>query len=908
MEDKKKELSEQEILMNLPFLASSESKPFDFGVMVGDEFLYWDERFDKGSRAVRKMDRIVNNIINFIVGLVTGVLFALAGVSIFVLLPEETWNRIEFWIEPSFGMLWFWLAMFSALFLIYRRALAKREPVETGDRESHDVSVSYISWDGVGALTRDKKVSIADRSISETIKGLESAAELAEAFSHANISLLHIFAGQLSQPSVGHVFARLGISFDSIKDALASKMRELPTTDGLIAQKFDPLAQKVILGAAVHARLYGRTVVMPVDMFISAYRNSEFLRELFYNVGVEGDQMENVLGWLQIREKLRARWQSFRKASAFKPVGPMNRAYTSVATPLLDSISTDLTAGAVRGGLPMLIGRKEEMDRILRVFESGGRSCVIVGQPGVGKRTMIDGIAELMVKEDVPEMLQDKRLVSLDIARLISGATPAQAQERLLQALYDVGRSSNIAIAIANIHEIVGVGSSGDGLDLSAVLAQELEKGYFVMIATTTPDAYRASIEGKSLGNILTKVVLDEPKRDEAILILESKVGVVEARDRVVFSYAAVEAIVEMTAKYVHDQFLPEKSIRVLDEVGLAVKQKRGVGATVLKEDVAEVVSTISNIPLTAVTQDEKSKLLELEVEMKQRVIGQDAAVEMVASALRRARMDLRSGRRPIANFLFMGPTGVGKTELAKTIADVYFGDQDAMIRLDMSEYQDKSSVDRMLGVAGSDEGGVFTEAVRARPFGLILLDELEKAHPDILNLFLQVFDDGRLTDASGRTVDFTQTIIVATSNAGSSYIQAEVKKGTDIDFIKNHLIEVDLAGVYRPEFLNRFDGVVVFKPLSLESVVSIARLMIVGVAVRLEDKGIGFEVTDAAYQELAVAGYDPQFGARPLRRVIQEKVEDKLATLLLKDEVVRGDVVVLGAGGIMNVKKGSKI
>jgi len=452
---------------------------------------------------------------------------------------------------------------------------------------------------------------------------------------------------------------------------------------------------------------------------------------------------------------------------------------------------------------------------------------------------------------------------------------------------------------------LVGItAGSAQSLDLSSLLAQELEKGYFVLIATTTPAAYRDAIEGSALASSLTKVDLDEPNKNEAIQIIEAKVGKPEAEQGVLFSYEAVEALVDLTARYLHDQFLPDKAIRLMEETALMVKQSRGLGATITKQDVAQIVSVAAKVPLTAVSQDEKEKLLALEVNLHTRVIGQSEAVNMVSAALRRARAEMRSGRRPIANFLFLGPTGVGKTELSKAIAATYFGNEEAMVRLDMSEYQDSSSIHRLIGVPGSRQGGLFTEAVRKQPFGLILLDELEKAHPEILNVFLQVFDDGRLTDAAGRTVDFTQTIIVATSNAGSQYIQEQVKQGTPMDQIKTHLMEEELSQYYRPEFLNRFDGVVVFTPLTMEDVMAIAGLMLGGVRKRLDDKGIVFTVSDAALKELAVAGYDPQFGARPLRRVIQEKVEDPLATLLLEGKVGRRDTVVLDAGGEMRVDK----
>jgi ATP-dependent Clp protease ATP-binding subunit ClpC len=907
MEEKIEKPSESDILSNLPFIPTSVERPHDFGVLVDDQFLYWDARLDIASRNLRTARDRVNKLITIVAGIATVLLFILFGVSTFALLPSSMWGTLSYWTSPSTEQLFFWLGVGGLLYIGYRRALARREPKETGDREEHDVHPVQTTWDAAGDMGHAKWVKLSDNCSNSTWSGLDSAAKLAEQFKHPYVSMYHVFAGMLSEPSVAHIFSRLGIGFENIKEPLSRKLHEITAAQAgqAVAAGIDPLGQRTILGAAVHARYEGRTVITPVDMFISSYRNSEFLREVFYGIGIEDEAMENVLAWLQIREQLRARWQAFRSASAFKPKGNMNRSMTAVATPLLNKVSDDLTSMAVRGGLPLLVGREEEMARILRVFEGGGRSVVLVGPPGVGKQAMIDGIAEKMVREDVPEMLKDRRLVSFDIGRLVAGATPAQAEERLLLALNEVGMSRNIALAIPNIDDIVGISAGGaESLDLSSLLASEIEKGYFVLVATTTSDAYRSTLEGSALGSALTKVEIDEPEKNLAIQIVEAKVGRAEAEHSVIFSYQAVEAAVELTGRFMHDNHLPEKAIQVVQEAALAVKQSKGIGSTVTKEDVAKIVSAASKVPLTSVSQDEKAKLLTLETEMHKRVIGQGEAVKMVSSALRRARTELRSGGRPIANFMFLGPTGVGKTELAKTIAETYFGDEKAMIRLDMSEYQAPGSIDRLLGVPGSGQGGVFTEAVRQQPFGLILLDELEKSHPDILNVFLQVFDDGRLTDAAGRTIDFTQTIIVATSNAGSPYIQAEIKKQTPIDQIKTHLIETELAAIYRPEFLNRFDGIVVFTPLTMEDVMAIAGLMLGGVIARMDEKGIAFEVTPAAMKELAVAGYDPQFGARPLRRVIQEKVEDPLATVLLEGKVERRDKVVLDAGGDLRIEK----
>jgi ATP-dependent Clp protease ATP-binding subunit ClpB len=357
-----------------------------------------------------------------------------------------------------------------------------------------------------------------------------------------------------------------------------------------------------------------------------------------------------------------------------------------------------------------------------------------------------------------------------------------------------------------------------------------------------------------------------------------------------------------------HESYLPKKAIEIAKEVAQQIASTRSASPRVTGEDVAKVIATKTGVPLTHVAEDEKIKLLHLEDMMHGRVIGQEEAVKAIASALRRARADVRSTSRPIASFLFLGPTGVGKTELAKTLAATYFGSEQMMIRVDMSEYQDVRSIDKLIGAPGSNQGGLFSEAVRTRPFSVVLLDELEKADPNILNVFLQILDDGRVTDAAGRVIDFTNTIIIATSNAGTQYIQDAVGRGEWTDQIKNHLLEEELRSVYRPEFLNRFDGVIVFKPLLESQLVEITKLMIAQITKRLEAKGIGFHVTDAEVLELAHKGYDQKFGARQLRRVVQEEVDNAIANALLEGKAQRRDTIVLDVGGVMSVQKGKEL
>ncbi len=535
---------------------------------------------------------------------------------------------------------------------------------------------------------------------------------------------------------------------------------------------------------------------------------------------------------------------------------------------------------------------------------------VLVGFPGTGKTNIIEGAANNMVAEEVPKVLQDKRFVSLSIAKLVAGAGGAgELEQRVLTIINEIARAGNIILFIDNIHNLVGAASVGtESIDLSEVFSEFLRRYNVITIATTTPPDYTKYLENNPLGQLFERVMINEPEFNQAIQMLEAKVGFVEAREQVYFSYEALERIVELSQRYISDRYLPEKAIIILEEVGSKVRKEKGKNWVVTGEDVAALISAKTNIPLTQITQSESDKLLNLEKIIHQRIVGQNEAVDFVANALRRARTEIRDLKKPIVNLLFLGPTGVGKTELAKTVAEVYFGDENNMIRLDMSEYQNKESLDRLIGSATGGEGGYLTEAVRKNPFSLLLLDELEKAHPYILNIFLQVMDDGRLTDALGRTINFTNIILIATSNASTEYIQRKILEGWPLEKIKQDLILNELKNYFRPEFLNRFNGIVLFKPLTKEEIVEITKLLLKKLAQTMEVKGIKLEATEEAVRELAKEGFDPIFGARPLKRVIQEKVDNALANFLLTGKIGRRDKVILEKGWVIRIEQAKEL
>jgi ATP-dependent Clp protease ATP-binding subunit ClpC len=408
----------------------------------------------------------------------------------------------------------------------------------------------------------------------------------------------------------------------------------------------------------------------------------------------------------------------------------------------------------------------------------------------------------------------------------------------------------------------------------------------------------------------MEKVEVKEPAGNQAIQMAESRIGMMEGKYGVYFSYSSIEQAVKLSSRYIHDKYLPAKAIDILEATAVKVSRRSANDpdkSLCTEEDVAEVVGEMTHIPMKKITASEGKDLLNLEEKIHERMIDQKEAVDAVAASLRRARTELREGKRPIANFLFLGPTGVGKTELAKTVADIYFGDKKYLVRIDMSEYQLADSVKKMIGDVDGTRG-YLTEAVRKQPFSLILLDEFEKAHPEILNLFLSCFDDGRMTDGQGRTIDFTNSIIIATSNAGSVFIQEEVVVGTDIEKIKEELINKHLNKIMRPELINRFDGVVVFKPLSENDIVNITKLMLKDTEKMLLGKGINMRTEEEGVAKLAKAGYDPKFGARPLRRLLQDKIENEIANKILAGELVRRDTVVINSEGQIEIEKGREL
>lgn len=621
---------------------------------------------------------------------------------------------------------------------------------------------------------------------------------------------------------------------------------------------------------------------------------------IFYKLNVTFEQIEIVAAWIFHIELFADDYKTFRRLSRFRRDSEINTGMTSVPTPYLDQFSDDLTWAAKHGHLPLTLGREEDLDKIFSLLSEGRPRLLIKGVVGTGRTTVIDELAYKMVTEDVPKLLQDKRLIKLELAAILGTRLPAE--QVLIETLSEAERSGNIILVIEDIHQLKQAASS-HGLSLLELLVNHLERSPLAVIATTTLEDYQNSL--RTTGNFDSTFTAYELRQlTEQAIILASclRVSILEQRTGTFFTYQAIAEAVKLSNDYSRGAGQPEKAIEVLTEAAQRIKGQSEEHRLVTPQIIQGVVSEQTHVPQGQFSQDEADKLLNLEVAIGEQIIGQTVAVKAVAEALRRARSGLASGSRPLASFLFVGPTGVGKTELAKTLARVYFGEEKFLLRLDMSEYQGSDGLEKLLGQPGSANLTPFVNHLKNYPFCLFLLDEFEKASSEVLNLFLQVLEDGRLTTTAGETLDLKHTIIIATSNAGTSDIQAGLQRYETLEQIKEKLFGEILGQYFKPELLNRFDGVILFTPLSSAEVEQVTRLQLADLAKTLTAKGISLQFTDALISDVATKAYDPLFGARPIRRYIQDHVENVVANLLLSQPPPRGTTVILDidSGGIV--------
>ena len=634
------------------------------------------------------------------------------------------------------------------------------------------------------------------------------------------------------------------------------------------------------------------------------------------------------------------------------------------STPTLNQFGSDLTKQAREGKLDPVIGRKNEIDRVIQILSRRTKNnpCLI-GEPGVGKTAVVEGLAEKIVADDVPEMLKNKRVVALDISGMVAGAKyRGDFEERIKKCLSEVKKAGDVILFIDEIHTIVGAGSAEGAVDAANILKPLLARGEVQVVGATTLNEYRKYIEKDSaLERRFSPVTVGEPTEEETIKILNGLRDKYEAHHNVKITEGAIKAAVELSIRYINDRFLPDKAIDLMDEAASRVKMRTYTMPDSIKEieekiatldrekeeairvqdfekaatlrdkeneekeilekekkkwqnknsknvmnlteeDIAEVIASWTGIPVNKITQDENEKLKHLEEALHKRVIGQNEAVEAVSKAIRRGRVGLKDPNRPIGSFLFLGPTGVGKTELSKALAESLFGNEDAMIRVDMSEYMEPHSVAKLIGsppgYVGYDEGGQLTEKIRRKPYSVILFDEIEKAHPDVMNMLLQILDDGRLTDATGRTVNFKNTVIIMTSNVGARMItdknvlgfskDDKDKEGQEKEYetIKKDVM-AELKKQFRPEFINRIDDIIVFHKLTADDISQIIDIMLKQVQKRLQEQEYIVEIDNSVKDLVAKKGIDTNYGARPLKRAIQSNVEDKIAEAILDGKII---------------------
>ena len=661
-----------------------------------------------------------------------------------------------------------------------------------------------------------------------------------------------------------------------------------PTLSGITKQIFEKAYSMV--------KQRGVEFVSPEDLLVALFEQNVTVASLLQSQGLEKEKIEAELS----------------KSSNF--------VYGKKSA--LETYGVDLTEEAKNGGLDPITGRDREVERVVHILlRRTKNNPIIIGEAGVGKTAIVEGLAQSIVTGKAPKDLSAKKIIQLDLSSMVAGASHrGEFEERLRSVIKETQAAGNVVLFIDEIHTLIGAGDTEGALDASNIIKPFLARGQLQLIGTTTTMEYRKHFEkDKAFERRFQPVIVEEPSEETAVEMLNVLKPKYENFHKVVITPEAVAASVKLSKRYIGERYLPDKAVDLLDEAAAEVRLETQNGKRadnqVREEDVQKIVSSWTGIPITKLTENESEKLLHLEDLIHKRLIDQEAAVKTVAEAVRRGRIGLSNANRPIASFIFLGPTGVGKTELAKTLASILFGKEEAMIRLDMSEYMEKHEVAKLIGAppgyVGYEEGGQLTEAVRTKPYSIVLLDEVEKAHPDVFNILLQLLEDGRLTDNKGNTISFKNTIVIATSNIGSALIQQQLSQTqtpspgeTPEELDKKRFEDLskilvgELRKFFRPELLNRFDGVVIFEPLAQKDMVQVARLGIEATRKLLLSQGIDLEISENGLAQLSKEGYDPQFGARPLRRLIQTGIENPIAVLIINKTFAKGDKILVDYDG----------
>lgn len=689
-------------------------------------------------------------------------------------------------------------------------------------------------------------------------------------------------------PKVKALILRLGLESHQMDEIMKKTYHEMNTS-------VDTWLHRIIFESFVLAYKNNFETIDEQVVFLSICLIP--LKDILIEYKVMPNEVKGLQLWAKNEAKKRRYIRLWKETASLKPRTTVNRAYTSIMASTLEKFKRDFTLEVLMGQFTLSIAREKELENLIRVLQQGEKGAVLlVGDPGVGKTTIIKSLAVRMIVEDVPKELYDKRLIAFDFNKAYATSSSIDRFRGLLSDVFEeVERSNNIILVLDDFDQIVNVREEVAS-EVINLIVQAISKFNLRIIATSSKNGYLESIKPvKSLVSLFDIIEINEPSDDVAMQILIDSVPVLEREHKIRLSFDALRRAISLSHKYDFDRVLPDKAIDLVEEA-CVYAQSRGL-KFVSESDMEELVSKKVGVKVGALDNEEKGKLAKLEEEMHRKVVGQEQAISAIANALRRSRAGLTSGNRPVASFLFFGPTGVGKTEVAKTLASTYFGDEKLMIRIDMSEYQEEDNLKRLIGYRDGNDffGGYLTEAVREKPFSLILLDEIEKANPKVLDLFLQILDEGAATDGIGRKVNFTNTIIIATSNAGSKKLAALAESGESYE-VAYQKVMPELRSVFRVEFLNRFDQVIMFKPLLEAQIEEIAGLMLHKLSQRLYEKGIMIDFSHNVLRELAKLGYNPVYGARELRRVIQENVEDKVANLIVNGELDAGKKLMINS------------
>ena len=804
---------------------------------------------------------------------------------------------------------------------------------------------------------------------------LTIAQEEAKYFKHQSVGSEHILLALVIEQNgiAGKTLREMNITENDIREEIEhltgyGTVRQYPENAYLA---YSPRAKQTFAYAGDEAKRLGALQIGTEHLLLGLLRDEDILASrIMLNLGLSLAKMRQLL-------KKKMGINDTKNAGGAGRRRPQGKAQ---GTPTLDSLARDLTKLARDKRLDPVVGRAKEVKRLIQILSRRTKNNpVLVGEPGVGKTAIAEGLAQKIIHGEVPEDMQNKRLMMLDMGALVAGTKyRGEFEDRMKKIIDEIYQDGQIILFIDELHTLIGAGGAEGAIDASNILKPALARGELQTIGATTLDGYQKYIEKDSaLERRFARVQVDEPTPEEAEEILRGLRPRYEEHHGVEISDDALHAAVQLSVRYINSRQLPDKAIDLMDESAakvrldktdesseladlqneianlieekeaairqqdfeaaarlrikekkltqqltevafMEVKEASGYADSVTGEDVAAVVSQWTGVPLQQMEKKESERLLDLEKILHQRVVGQEEAVKAVARSIRRARSGLKDPNRPIGSFMFLGPTGVGKTELAKALAEAMFGSEDSLVRVDMSEFMEKYSTSRLIGsppgYVGYDEGGQLTEKIRSKPYSVILLDEVEKAHPDVFNILLQVLDDGHLTDAKGRKVDFRNTILIMTSNIGAQQIREEKNVGFNVvDLSKDHQamqkrILEELKKAFRPEFLNRVDETVVFRSLGEDEIHEIVKIMSKAIIKRLSDQDIQLKITSAAIDVIGKAGFDPEYGARPIRRALQKEVEDRLSEALLSGQIHLGDRVTIGAskGSItLNVREG---